>query len=167
MIFETLTPEELRYARMIGTERRKSSLEKGLKDAYGLEETSEEIQLERDIRGAIGEMAFAKYINEYPAALLQGRRVQTKKAPDVGKDWEVKATEYHTGHLALHHDRVVPNFRYVLVIVDLLQDTSRIAGWVTGAYALTVPETVLKHTSNKRPACWIPQPDLTKFAYKI
>lgn len=115
-----LSETEMKVTALVGEIRRKDSIEKGLVDKYGSEE---EGALERDIVGARGELAVAKYTNQYWSA------ISYFKAPDVGFSDEVRTgTQSH--YRLIIHPANDPDPIYWLVVGS--GGTYYIKGWIRG-----------------------------------
>ena len=114
----TLTWSELRSAAMVGVTRRVQDMAKGLKDAHG---ASDGDRWDRDIEGAAGEMAFAKWANMFWSGALGDL-----KADDVG-DVQIRTSAYASGRLILHP--ADPDDR-IFVLVTGIGPRYTLRGWL-------------------------------------
>lgn len=106
--------------------------------------------------GAVAEISISLVLGEHWHAFLENLGHGDRKPPDVGKNIQVRATEYRRGHLIVHpsdHDSDL----FVLVLVA--GQTIHIRGWLPGSEA-KLPKYWGDKMRNGRPAFWIPQSDL-------
>ena len=148
MIEITLTRDELEIGSAIGVRRQIDNLLAGRVHKYL---APYENGWEFHIHGALGEMAFAKWRNQY-----WNGNLGNFKAADVGRV-QIRTTPYATGHLLLHPDDRDSD-PFILVTCHAMP-RFRLRGW------LWAREGKLKEhwrvwKGNKRYAFWVPQPML-------
>jgi hypothetical protein len=138
-----LSPTEIKVACMVGTLRRQTSKEGGMRDRAGRPN-----DWSADIEGAAGEIALAKYLGIYYEPTNK-----TFELPDVGVV-EVKTS---TRLMEIPIPPTIPDDRIVCGVFGLIPDF-RIGGWIMGAEAKKF-RLVVK-TQGYPPAHWIPIEEL-------
>lgn len=132
-----ITPDELAFGTFVGNFRHQECLKNNSKNVAGAEEDDGE----RDARGAIYEMAFAKFLD-----FKYGLPVAKKGEPDYGP-YHVRGTHYRTGKLIIRPRDIKkwPGSAWVLVRGKGL--SYEIAGWLW-------VEEAQKHGEFKDPTSW-------------
>jgi hypothetical protein len=124
MIWIELTWGELHLAGTVGLMRLVSNLKNGRKDRYGLEHA--DLGADLEWRGAIGELAVAKYWNRFWYGSIGNYGVR-----DVG-DAEVRTVTRPDHRLILHEgDRDNAPYVSVLVMRERLPHIA-LRGWING-----------------------------------
>lgn len=145
MIQIILTPSEMLLGAHGGIMRQVENVKNGKKQRFGATSDSD---WQRNIEGALGEMALAKYFNIY----WSGKGVMG--AGDVD-DHEVRTSHYDTARLILHPDDK-DNKKYWLVTG--INGTYMIRGWILGIRGKQ--QQYWDDPLNGRPAFFVPQKDL-------
>jgi hypothetical protein len=114
--------------------------------------------LDSNIKGCVGEMAVAKYINTYWPA----RANTFKREADIGRWLEVRA-RVHTNHDLIVRDDDPPDRAYVLIVGS--GPRLWVIGWIKGADAHR-PEWRANHGGHE-PAYFVPQAELRPMAELI
>lgn len=120
MIEVPMSKIDFEIAFHVGTQRALSARRNGTKDQYGIEQG----RLEADINGAIGEAAFAKYLNVF----YHGTIGETE-AIDVAC-FQTRTTAWPNGHLLIYQK---DNPKHLFVLMRHLMPKIFIVGWVERA----------------------------------
>jgi hypothetical protein len=150
-----LTVEQYAKAEEIGKKRQKAALDKKRPSAHGYNESAPH---KVHIQGAAAELGISLITGEQWHAYLEDLGGE-RKPPDVGNNLQVRSTDYKSGHLLVHPGDADEDI-FIFVIVN--GRNLEIKGWMTGAEAKAQKYWGDK-ARNKRPAYWIPQPDLKPF----
>lgn len=149
----TLEFYELAMGEFIANLRISESKRLGLKERFDTP-MSKEHNFNINLRGTLGEIAVAKYLNQYWAGTVNTFHTLS----DVGLEVEVRTTIYAEKKLILRDND--PEDAYYFQVLQMNNETFRILGFIHGSYA-KVKEYY--YTTNERPkAYFIPQSDLIK-----
>ena len=149
-IMVTLTPQEVKDAREVGTTRHNESVKNKNQERL---QNPNKTSLETDQDGAEYELAVCKGLT-----IPWSKSVNTFGAPDMLHDGQIKGTEYRSGCLIVR-ERNNPEHRYILVI-DHGQWRDGlfhyyIAGWIYGKDARK--DEWKKNPNDREPAWFVPQ----------
>jgi hypothetical protein len=150
-VIVTLTPSEIFQGAMVGVMRQTANIRDRRRNAHGLE--TQRLDWQYHIEGALGELAFAKFIGAFWSGSMGDLR-----ADDV-QTWQVRTRSLHYGQLILHpHD---PDDRR-FVLVRGVVPAFTIVGWILGADGKR-PE-FWADPAGGRPAFFVPETALHRFA---
>lgn len=146
---------EIEMAKFVANSRISHSREMNLKERFHDSNMTDEKNLEINTLGALGEIAVAKYLNQY-----FGGTVNTfKGVSDVGLNVEVRATTLKNKDLIIR-DNDTKNAYYFLV-QQVHENLYKIQGFLYGMDA--VQDKYCKAPNPNRPrAFFVPQSDLIK-----
>lgn len=154
-IWVTLERAEVTQAAIIGVDRFMESRAKGRQHNLPVKPGDDLLSL--DIKGAMGEMAYAK-----ARGLYYEPRVNTFKEADFGSNVQIR-TGAEEGHSLIIRKTDNPEHFYVLVIGSA--PTFRVVGWIKGADAMA-QAAWLKDWAGRSEAWFVPQSALTPFKAK-
>lgn len=143
----TLTEAEIVYAASAGAVRRLRNEREGLEEAHGVKRDDGN-GWDREIVGAIGEIAVAKALRVY----WNGNGTDRKR-PDVGP-WDVRSTSLPHGKLIIHKND--PDER-VIFLVTGKAPTLSVRGWLR---AIDGKRPEYWDDKKPRPAFFVPQDKL-------
>lgn len=138
----TLTSGEIRQGALVGVMRQVENFEKGRRDAFGAERDR---GWQYAIEGALGEMAFAKWLNVY------WHGAHTFRADDVTGRWEVRTRSKHSYDLIVHPED--PDWKRVVLLTGL-NGTYYVRGEILAGDA-------------KRPEWWKDPTEKNRYAYFV
>lgn len=145
-----LNKYEMMMGALIGAQRQIESLVDGRVGAYG---QSGKNQWEIHVQGALAEMAFAKFANEF----WRGT-VNTFSLPDCGKNVQIRWRS-EPDYALIIRERDNDDHFYVLVTGSAPEFT--IVGYIKGS-AGKVNKDWIQTYGNRPPAYFVPQSALTK-----
>jgi len=148
MVSIALSPGDVAYATTEAVARFNHNRAIGIMNSKGAAPTWVE-QLAREVSGCLGELVVARWMDKYPFAVFEER-----KMGDVG-EFEVRTTAYATGKLLLGKDDN-PERKYLLVTLPSYH-TGVIHGWFWGYEAQSEQYW---DTKMRIPAYMVPQEDL-------
>jgi hypothetical protein len=140
---ETLTWAEITYGAMIGAFRNVNALKRADRPRYGAAERGGD----KDLNGALGELALAKHLDVYWLPTMR------PQAGDVGRH-EARATTWPNGCLIVHPEDRDDRPYYLVVNAP---PTFRIVGWLLGADA---KRNEWWDATKPTPAYFVPQSEL-------